>query len=100
VLVDRTFDGGISIAVRDTGIGIASQDIAIALEPFGQIDSSLSRKYQGTGLGLPIVKSYIELHGGSLGIVSRPGDGTTVTLYFPPGRVRGGGPMGESRQLA
>ena len=100
VLVDRTSDGGISIAVRDTGIGIAPQDIAVALEPFGQIDSSLSRKYQGTGLGLPIVKSYIELHGGSLDIVSRPGDGTTVTLCFPPGRARSGGPVGESRQLA
>jgi signal transduction histidine kinase len=100
VLVDRTFDSGISIAVRDTGIGIAPQDIAVALEPFGQIDSSLSRKYQGTGLGLPIVKSYIELHGGSLGIVSRPGDGTTVTLFFPPGRARSGGPADETRQLA
>jgi signal transduction histidine kinase len=100
VMVDRTSDGGVSIAVRDTGIGIAAQDIVVALEPFGQIDSSLSRKYQGTGLGLPIVKSYIELHGGTLGIVSHPGEGTTVTLFFPPSRARSGGPAGETRQLA
>ena len=103
VLVDRASDGGLSIAVRDTGIGIAPQDVATALEPFGQIDSSLSRKYQGTGLGLPIVKSYVELHGGTLGITSRPSEGTTVTLQFPLSRVLPDQPSvaaGETRQLA
>lgn len=103
VLVNRAIDGGLNIAVRDTGIGIAPQDVATALEPFGQIDSSLSRKYQGTGLGLPIVKSYMELHGGMLGIVSRPGEGTTATLQFPPNRVLPDRPSqsaGEDRQLA
>jgi len=103
VLVNRAIDGGLNIAVRDTGIGIAPQDVATALEPFGQIDSSLSRKYQGTGLGLPIVKSYMELHGGVLGIVSRPGEGTIVSLQFPPNRVLSAGPSkstNEARQLA
>jgi signal transduction histidine kinase len=102
VIIDRAADGGLSISVRDTGIGIAPQDIVTALEPFGQIDSSLSRKYQGTGLGLPIVKSYVELHGGRLGIVSRPGEGTTVTLHFPISRILPVAPaaVGETRQLA
>jgi signal transduction histidine kinase len=103
ILLERGADGGLSIAVRDTGIGIAPEDIATALEPFGQIDSSLSRKYQGTGLGLSIVKSYMELHGGRLGIASRPAEGTTVTLHFPLKRTlpdRPGLPADDTRQLA
>ena len=103
ILIDRGPDGGLTIGVRDTGIGIAPQDIATALEPFGQIDSSLSRKYQGTGLGLPIVKSYMELHGGRLGIASRLSEGTIATLYFPLKRVladRPGLAPDETRQLA
>ena len=75
--------------MKDTGIGIASQDIAMALEPFGQVDSALSRKFEGAGLGLPLVKSMIELHGGALRIDSTLGVGTTVTVAFPAERVRG-----------
>ena len=70
-------------AVRDTGIGIALSDIPKALEPFAQIDSSLSRKYDGTGLGLPLTKRFAELHGGHLAIESAPGEGTTVTVTLP-----------------
>jgi signal transduction histidine kinase len=97
-LVERTLEGGLAIAVRDTGIGIAPEHIPTALEPFGQIDNSLSRKYHGTGLGLPIVKSYMALHSGSLAINSRLGEGTTVTLYFPPGRVLAGRSTTEAGQ--
>ena len=84
--VRRGPDGGIVVEVRDTGIGMAEADIPKALEPFQQIDNSLSRKYEGTGLGLPLVKSMIEIHGGSLEIASRLGGGTTVTLKFPAQR--------------
>jgi hypothetical protein len=77
----------ISIIVRDTGIGIAPQDIATALAPFGQIESALSRKHQGTGLGLPLTKALVELHGGRLGLESRLGVGTTVSVTFPPHRT-------------
>ncbi|MBV8165956.1 MAG: two-component sensor histidine kinase, partial [Alphaproteobacteria bacterium] len=58
------------------------------LAPFGQIGSPLMRKYQGTGLGLPIVKSLIELHGGRLVIDSAPGAGTRVGLVFPASRLQ------------
>ncbi len=78
---------GLGITVDDTGIGIAPGDIEKALRPFGQIDSRLARKYQGTGLGLPLAKSMIELHGGRLDIDSAPGAGTRVTLWLPIERV-------------
>jgi signal transduction histidine kinase len=80
-------DGGLRVAVSDTGIGIAAQDLAKALQPFGQIDSRMTRKYQGTGLGLPLTKSMIELHGGKLQLDSEAGRGTTATLWLPPGRL-------------
>ena len=80
-------EGGLRIAVSDTGIGIAKQDLAKALQPFGQIDSRMTRKYQGTGLGLPLTKSMIELHGGSLQLESAVGRGTTAVLWLPPSRV-------------
>lgn len=72
--------GSISIVVSDTGIGIAEDDIAVALTPFSQIDSSLSRHYDGTGLGLPLSKKLAERLGGTLSIVSTPGHGTKVTV--------------------
>jgi two-component system cell cycle sensor histidine kinase PleC len=80
-------DDGVRIAVSDTGIGIASHDLAKALQPFGQIDSRMTRKYQGTGLGLPLTKSLIELHGGTLQLDSAVGRGTTATLWLPPSRI-------------
>jgi signal transduction histidine kinase len=78
---------GLTIAIADTGIGIAAQDIPRALERFGQVDSSLSRKYEGTGLGLPLSKRLMELHGGRLDIESVVGSGTTVTITFPAERL-------------
>jgi len=86
VTVEATLgdDGGIAICVSDTGIGIAKADIPKALAPFTQIDDSRSRQQGGTGLGLPIVKSLIEMHGGSFALDSEPGKGTRATLKFPP----------------
>ena len=79
--------GRMSIQVKDTGIGMAAKDIPIALAPFGQIESAFSRKNQGTGLGLPLTKSLVELHGGVLDLQSKMGKGTTVTIIFPANRV-------------
>ena len=79
--------GAIKLQVVDTGIGIAPGDIPKALERFGQIESDLNRKYQGTGLGLPLSKRLIELHGGELSLQSELGAGTTVTITFPPERA-------------
>jgi signal transduction histidine kinase/HAMP domain-containing protein len=76
-------DNRLEIRVTDTGIGIAAADIPTALAPFGQIDSSLSRRYEGTGLGLPLTKVLVELHGGKLDIISEPGIGTTVLVALP-----------------
>ena len=78
--------GGITIAVADSGIGMTADEIRIALEPFRQVTSSLSRTNEGTGLGLPLTKTLVELHGGELEIASAPGRGTTVTVRFPPSR--------------
>ncbi|HUZ72972.1 MAG TPA: PAS-domain containing protein [Stellaceae bacterium] len=77
---------GLCVAIADSGIGIAAQDLKTALRPFGQIDSRLARKYQGTGLGLPLANSLAELHGGRLELDSTPGVGTTATLWLPPER--------------
>ena len=79
--------GGFVIQVIDSGIGIASEDIATAMAPFGQVDSTLSRKYEGTGLGLPLTKALVELHGATLELESEVGKGTTATVRFPPGRL-------------
>jgi two-component system cell cycle sensor histidine kinase PleC len=73
----------VSFSVRDSGIGMAAKDIPKAFEPFGQVDSSIARKYGGTGLGLPLSKMFAELHGGVLGIESILGKGTTVTVSLP-----------------
>ena len=80
-------DSGYVFQVADTGIGIALDDIPRALSPFGQIDNDLSRKFEGTGLGLPLTKALIELHAGSLDLQSEPGVGTTVTVRFPAERI-------------
>jgi PAS domain S-box-containing protein len=80
-------DGGLGIEVSDTGIGIKVEDVKVALSPFGQIDSKLARQHKGTGLGLPICKSLVELHGGTFALESAPGKGTTVIVTFPTERV-------------
>jgi signal transduction histidine kinase len=73
----------ICVSVTDTGIGMSPADIEIALQPFGQVDNRLERRYEGTGLGLPLTKSLAELHGASLVIESERGRGTKVTVTFP-----------------
>ena len=80
-------ESGYVFQVTDTGIGIAVQDIPKALAPFQQIDSGLNRKHDGTGLGLPLTKSLVEMHGGSLDLQSMVGVGTTVTVRFPAERI-------------
>ncbi len=85
--VRRDGDGGILFDIIDNGIGIAEADIARALTPFTQIDNARNRRFEGTGLGLPLTKSLVELHGGSLTIASVPEQGTTVTVRFPPDRI-------------
>ena len=77
--------GGIEISVIDTGIGIAKSDLEAVMAPFGQVESTLTRKIAGTGLGLPLTRSLVELHGGSLVVQSKQGMGTKVTIKLPAG---------------
>jgi len=70
------------ISVTDTGIGMSEEDIPKAISSFGQIDSKLSRKYEGTGLGLPLTKKLVELMNGTFDIKSTVGKGTTITIIF------------------
>ena len=83
VLLRVENDGSTLLSVADTGIGMKLEDIPIALTPFGQIDSRLARRYEGTGLGLPLAKSFAEVHGASFDINSQPGTGTKVSIRFP-----------------
>jgi signal transduction histidine kinase len=82
-LSSKPWHDGVEFLVSDTGIGIDQKDMHVALAPFGQIDSQFTRKYEGTGLGLPIVKSLVELHGGQFAIESAVGKGTKVTMVLP-----------------
>lgn len=82
VLVSRT-RGQVKIAIKDTGIGIADTDIGKLGKPFEQVENQFSKSHQGSGLGLAISRALVELHGGSLKIKSREGQGTTVTCLLP-----------------
>jgi signal transduction histidine kinase len=83
----RDDDGGLVITVRDTGIGMDENGLITAMTKFGQVDSSLARRQEGTGLGLPLTKGLVELHDGRLDLSSAPNAGTTVTIRLPPWRV-------------
>lgn len=77
-------DGGLSIVITDTGIGMSRTEITLALERFGQIENNAIRHLRGSGLGLPLVKALIEVHGGTLVLESEPRRGTRAELRFPP----------------
>ncbi|HWA48571.1 MAG TPA: PAS-domain containing protein [Dongiaceae bacterium] len=76
-------DNGVEITVKDTGIGMTADETEKALELYGQVQSDLAKKQAGTGLGLPLVKSLIELHGGRFKLDSEKGKGTMVSALFP-----------------
>lgn len=84
----RIHNGDLAFQVRDTGIGMTRAEVTVAMDPFGQIDAGLNRRHQGTGLGLPITRSLVELHGGLLHIDSQKGRGTTVTVTLPATRLQ------------
>ena len=76
---------GLAVTVGDSGIGMSREDLAVAMEPFGQVDNRLERRYEGTGLGLPLTKAFVELHGGRMSFESDRGAGTRVTVLLPVG---------------
>ena len=73
----------VAVTVADTGIGMDPEDVEIAFQPFGQVDNRLERRYEGTGLGLPLTRALVDLHKGSIVIDSARGKGTRVTVSFP-----------------
>jgi len=89
VAVNATLDrlGALRLSIRDTGVGISAEDIPKVLKSFGQADNSRAGVSEGTGLGLPLVKSMIEMHGGTLEIESELDAGTTATIRFPSDRL-------------
>lgn len=80
-------DGTLTLEVKDTGLGMAPENIHIALEPFGQVANSMTREHEGAGLGLPLSRRLAELHQAHLEIKSEVGQGTTVHVTFPEKRV-------------
>lgn len=92
--------GNAIVHVADTGIGMTSEEIRVAMDPFGQINSKHSRKHHGTGLGLPLVKAMVELHGGELKLQSAPGAGTTIFFSIPVNRVCGKGRLAMAKDQA
>lgn len=79
----------LAVTVWDTGIGIHPEDMPRLFRPFGQLDSSLARRYPGTGLGLTMVKRLVEQHGGTVHVESEPGKGASFTVYFPSSMPEG-----------
>jgi signal transduction histidine kinase len=80
--------GDLVLSIRDTGIGIPPEHIERIFQPFEQVADHLAREHEGTGLGLPIAKALIELHGGELVLSSQLGAGTTARVRLPGERVR------------
>jgi signal transduction histidine kinase len=87
VALRQAENADLELSVADTGIGIAAEDISKLMQPFVQLDNVYQRKYQGTGLGLALVRSLAQLHGGSISIESEPAQGTIVTVWLPADRV-------------
>ncbi|HWA51200.1 MAG TPA: ATP-binding protein [Dongiaceae bacterium] len=87
IAVAALADGGLLLSLTDTGIGMRPEDIPKAMAPFGQLESTFERRFEGTGLGLPLVQRLVELHGAELKIDSQLGEGTKVQIRFPRARV-------------
>ncbi len=84
VVVETAMDGnGVLVRIADQGIGMRCADIQRVIEPFSQLDDQLARRFEGAGLGLPLAKRLIDLHQGTLEIISNPGEGTDVRIHLP-----------------
>lgn len=86
----------VRVNITDTGIGMSAQEIKRALKPFEQVDARLERRYEGTGLGLYLAKSFAEECGGSLEVSSFKGKGTTVSITFPLAKLKFTNPNAKS----
>jgi two-component system, cell cycle sensor histidine kinase PleC len=89
-------DRGLTLKIEDTGIGMSAEDIRQAVEPFRQVDNGFSRRFEGTGLGLPLAIQLTERHSGTLTIKSSSGLGTAIIVWFPPSRINQNGAAGSN----
>lgn len=89
-------NGTFRLSFTDTGVGMTDSEIKKALSPFGQIDNALDRSGSGTGLGLPLAQAIMKIHNGRMEILSEKAIGTTVTMIFPPDRVKSRAQSGEN----
>ncbi len=90
-------NGDLRISICDDGIGMTPAQLPSALEPFRQLEDRYVRTYDGTGLGLPLSKGLVELHGGTLAMESTPGEGTTVQIRLPADRVLASGDAAQRK---
>jgi CheY-like chemotaxis protein len=97
---DNTFAEFLAISVSDTGIGIAAEDLEHLFKPFSQIDSGLARKFEGTGLGLAMVKLLADLHGGSVAVESQANAGSRFTVWLPLRRLEATGVSASAAPVA
>ena len=99
LVLDAPDKGFVRIRVCDTGLGMTEEEIRVAMQPFGQAQSILSRSHEGTGLGLPLVQQFLELHKANLHIQSTPGKGTDVGVKLPIGETSNAQPAKEARPI-
>jgi signal transduction histidine kinase len=99
LLVELEPSGDWLLRITDTGIGIPKDKLGAAMAPFGQVDNGLARRYNGTGLGLPLTKRLVEMQGGVFDLASEPGIGTVVTIRFP-GALQAAGSLAELQRTA
>tara|TARA_R110002096_G_scaffold52556_24_gene137398 strand:- start:2821 stop:4956 length:2136 start_codon:yes stop_codon:yes gene_type:complete len=86
-LMQKPDTGGMRITVSDTGIGMTEEELVHVMKPFAQVQNSLTRAHEGTGLGLPLMAAFMKLHGGTLDVTSEKDQGTTLIMDFPPSRT-------------
>jgi signal transduction histidine kinase len=99
IVLSRDNGDGLLIRVADNGIGIAEPDLDLVFEPFTQIDAGLSRRFDGSGLGLYVSRALVQAHGGDLVLQSRPGAGTTAEIRLPAERLVGVAPRPTKEDL-
>jgi protein-histidine pros-kinase len=83
IVADLPDPNRLRLQVRDTGIGIKPEDLGKLFVEFQQLDAGSARRYEGTGLGLALTKKIVEFHGGTIGVESQPGQGSTFTVILP-----------------